>query len=381
MPDGYPYQTKAFSLSNHLLIRKLLPYIPIMQQPCSSGAALYIDGSGEGQVRRNVAKPEPGNGEILVQVQYSGCNPADLHHAKLGIVSTIMGYDFMGIVSQTGPSSNFSMGDLVVGYTPTGIGRPSKYGAHQEYLVTPDDFAWHVPPNVPHDHAAVLPVTVMTAADALYNAFKLHLPDEVDSGATNSGPMLIWGASTSVGIAMLQLARASGVQPIFVTASPGRHSLLSSLGATACFDYSEPDVLEKIEKVLRDTGTGPIKYGADCTGKPEAANKVATVVSADAKLVSMREQENPRFTMPFASKGRDTDISLPGIGVISLPAQPDQQARMLRGLQWAMQNYGSGFMMPEVVVVEGTAEEALERVKAVARGSQFGKTVLRHPLK
>lgn len=346
-----------------------------------SGVALYVSEDGTGQILRDVAEPEPEAGEIQVEVLYSGCNPADLKHAHLGINSTVMGYDFMGKVSQVGPNSRYSVGEPVAGYTPTGIGRPGKYGAHQPYLVAPEDHVWRVPENVPPAHAAALTVVVATAADALYNAFGYPFPGETAPEGRKAGPLLVWGASTSVGLAMVQFARASVARPIFAAASPQRHDLLTTLGATKCFNYADADAVSQVRAAVEEERVGPILHAADCTGYPEAAEKVAEIASEQAILVSMRIQQDKRFKLPFGNKARDMTISSPSIGRITLPAQPQEQARMWKGLEWAVQNYGSGFSMPEVEIFEGSAEEALDKVKVVLEGVNFGKLALKHPLK
>lgn len=197
-----------------------------------SNTALFVDADGSFSIRRDIEIPEEENGEMVVRVLYSGINPADTKHSsRLGIVDTVLDYDFCGEVVNAGATS-FSSGDIVAGMTPTGIGRPTRYGAHQGYLCCPEDMAWLVPDQLPRPHAAALAVVVATAADAVFNLFGLPLPGEdaitikKDQG---KGPILIWGGSSSVGISAIQLARAAGCRDIFVTASSGRHDLLKSL--------------------------------------------------------------------------------------------------------------------------------------------------------
>ncbi|KAF7516214.1 hypothetical protein G7054_g14248 [Neopestalotiopsis clavispora] len=121
----------------------------------ANGAALFLAEDGTSlEVLRNVVKHEPAEGELLIEVHYSGINPADLEHAKLGITNVVLGYDFMGKVVQAGPDSQYAVGDVVAGYTATGIGRPTKYGTHQPYLAAPEDTVFRVPENLPHAHAA-----------------------------------------------------------------------------------------------------------------------------------------------------------------------------------------------------------------------------------
>src|SRR5699024_4561644 len=119
------------------------------------------------------------DGELLVETIYSGVNPADVKHATLlGIYPAVLGYESCGRIAQTAPGSKFHLGDIVAGYTLTGIGRPAKYGSHQHCLICPEDMVFSVPENLPQRHAACLSVVVMTACDALYNLLKFPLPGE-----------------------------------------------------------------------------------------------------------------------------------------------------------------------------------------------------------
>lgn len=59
-------------------------------------------------------------------------------------------------------------------------------------------------------------------------------------------PVLVWGAASSVGQSALQLLRWYGYRHVLATASPAHHAYLRGLGASACFDYRDPDVAAKL---------------------------------------------------------------------------------------------------------------------------------------
>ncbi|EFQ34377.1 alcohol dehydrogenase GroES-like domain-containing protein [Colletotrichum graminicola] len=140
------------------------------ETPPSSAHALYVDKDCNLKAIRNVPVPELVDGEVVVKVLYSGVNSADVKHGPiLGVRPTILGYDFCGRVAQSAPTSGFRVGDLVAVFTPTGVGKPSRYGAHQEYLSCPENFMYKVPENLPPTHAASLTTVAPTAADGLYN--------------------------------------------------------------------------------------------------------------------------------------------------------------------------------------------------------------------
>ncbi|EWY92298.1 hypothetical protein FOYG_05876 [Fusarium oxysporum NRRL 32931] len=143
------------------------------------GPALYADNEGNVLVRRDLPAPTPAEGEILIEVLFSG-------------------------------------------YT--------SYEDDQPLL----------PANLLLPDAAALTTVVQTANDALFHLFKLPLPS---SGHGHiEGTLVVWGGGTAVGMSAIQLARAVGLTSIIVTASASRHRVLREFGATQCFDYHDESV-------------------------------------------------------------------------------------------------------------------------------------------
>lgn len=351
----------------------------------SSAPALYVDDDCTFKVIRDVLIPGPAADEVVVKVLYSGVNPADVKHAPhLGIRSTTLGYDFCGRVTAAPAGSSLKVGDLVAGHTPTGVGRPRKYGAHQEFLACPEELVFRLPGNLPAERAACLATVVATAADGLCNIFGFPVPGDEQPGEFEAGPLLIWGASTSVGLCMVQLAKASGASPIFVTASPKRHEMLKKLGATRCFDYAAPDVASQIREAEAEAEAGPIRYAADCAGAPgedgSAARMARCVDNEAVKFAVVTPGPDQRFKMMLASANAPIKLAFGGGPSVEIPARPEAFRRMWKSVVWAAESYGSGFELPVVDVFRGTAEDALEEVKRVAEQGKFGKLVLEQPL-
>jgi NADPH:quinone reductase-like Zn-dependent oxidoreductase len=346
--------------------------------------ALCVEGTNDFQVRRDIPPPQPAQNEVLVKVLYSGVNPADIKHSQLlGICDTVLGYDFCGEVLQARPGSGYAAGDIVAGYTPTSLGRPTRYGAFQAQLACPEDMMFHVPANLPKEDAAALTVVASTAADALFNQFGLPLPTEREGGGVDSvdtGPLLIWGASSSVGVCALQYAKAAGVRDIYVTASPSRHALLCSYGATQCFDYSQPDAVELIKAAVKGAGSAGLAYAFDAIGSQVSAQQTLLCAIDATRLASTTIQQDRRFQMPFAVANRPVEIHPTGMPrPITIPARPAAAARMWQALLWSIDEYGTSFRLPAVSVFVMSAEEAMGKVKEVAEKGSFGKVVLRLP--
>ena len=179
-------------------------------------------GGPETEAFLDLPVPEPRSGELLVRVDAAGINPADwklragLRRDELPLEPpVVLGREVAGVVEQVGPNvSGFTAGDAVFG------GTVGQAGGWAEFARVPAAFAAHRPAEVTVTDAATLPVAGATAYDALT---QLALPD----GAT----LLVVGAGGGVGLAAVQLARGRGLDVVGI-ASPGKHQLLTDLGAT-----------------------------------------------------------------------------------------------------------------------------------------------------
>ncbi|KAI4944777.1 hypothetical protein J4E91_008464 [Alternaria rosae] len=345
----------------------------------TSSKALYVNEDGHIEIRNDIKHEDTAANEIVVEVKYSGVNPADAKHAQLGIRSTVSGYDFCGTVVSTPTGSRIKTGSVVAGYTPSGIGRPLKYGVHQRRLACPEDMAFEVPSNLPESHAAALTVVAMTAADAVFNLFQFPLPT---APTTYTQPVLVWGASSGVGFSAVQFLRASGCKNILVTASPARHELLKRIGATLVSDYASPTVVSDIVAAVEALGEGPISHVLDAVGTSSSADLVVRSVNDPSAILASVTKFDGGFRMPVAYTKDAWRIQPPGVPhVIDTPARPEDHWHAWIALQWAVENYGSRFELPNVEVFQGTAEDALQEIiKVGGFGRGFGKLVIQQPL-
>ena len=119
----------------------------------------------------------------------------------------------------------------------------------QRYATTREILVSAIPDNLPFANAAVLPLSVSTAASALFHYLDLPYPS-VNPKPTGKS-ILIWGGSSSVGSSAVQLARAAGLE-VVATAGSANIEYVKSLGASHVFDHKDPDVVGKILGVLKD---------------------------------------------------------------------------------------------------------------------------------
>jgi NADPH:quinone reductase-like Zn-dependent oxidoreductase len=192
-------------------------------------------GSPEVLELREIDKPVVGDDEVLVQVRAAGVDPG-VWHLMTGrpYLVRVMGYglrtpkvgvrgrDVAGWVEAVGTNvTQFRPGDEVFG-----IGE----GSFAEYVGARADKLAPKPANLTFEQAAAVPISALTALQALRDTGKLQ------PGQT----VLIIGAAGGVGTFAVQLAKAFGAQVTGVC-STTKLDLVRSIGADEVIDYTRED--------------------------------------------------------------------------------------------------------------------------------------------
>jgi NADPH:quinone reductase-like Zn-dependent oxidoreductase len=184
---------------------------------------------------RDVGRPEPGKGEVLLRVHASSVNPADwftlvgrpyVLRAAFGLTRPkhpIPGRDVAGTVEAVGPNvTRLRPGDEVYGELPG--------GAYAEYAVAAEDALAPKPANLGFAEAAAVPLAGITALQGMR-----------DVGGVRAGHrVLINGASGGVGTFAVQVARSLGAQVTGVC-STRNLDLVRAIGADEVIDYTRED--------------------------------------------------------------------------------------------------------------------------------------------
>ncbi|MFF4322475.1 NADP-dependent oxidoreductase [Streptomyces sp. NPDC001568] len=197
-------------------------------------------GGPENLVEREVERPEPGLGEILVRVHAAGVNPVDWKTRASGALiawgeTPILGWDVSGTVEAVGPGVTLHRaGDEVFGMPLF----PRQAGGYAEYVVAPARHFARKPASLDHVQAAALPLAALTAWQALVDT----------AGVTAGQRVLVHAAAGGVGHLAVQIAKARGAY-VIGTASAAKHELLRGLGADELVDYREQDFTEVVSEV------------------------------------------------------------------------------------------------------------------------------------
>ncbi|MGY1601804.1 zinc-binding dehydrogenase [Geodermatophilus sp. SYSU D00815] len=215
----------------------------------------------------DVPIPEPGPGEVLVQVEYCGICHSDLSlidgvFGGPGVPDVItQGHEASGTVAALGPGVvGWAVGDRVV----PAAGRPcgacvfclhgrfgecanlrlmafAYDGAWAEYTVAQAFGLTRVPDGVPMDQAAILADAVSTPFGAVVHTGQVRIGEAVG----------VWGIG-GVGTHVVQLARLVGANPVVaLDLDEEVRARALEVGADHAFDPRDPDVQEKVAAVTR----------------------------------------------------------------------------------------------------------------------------------
>ena len=221
---------------------------------------------------RDVPRPSPGPGEVLIAIRAAGLNRGELIARPLlrsdnpALRPARAGGEFAGVIESLGEGvSRWSAGDRVMGRA---------LGSYAEYAIAHPRALMRVPDGMSWPDAASIPVVFITAHDAI-----------VTNAAAKPGESLMVNAAPSgVGIAALQIARRIAAKPVIATTrSPHKSDALRQLGADHVIDASNAGWADA---VLAATGKRGVDVIIDSVGGPMLSENIR-VLAIKGRLVSV----------------------------------------------------------------------------------------------
>ena len=191
---------------------------------------------------------KPGRDEVLVRNHAIAINPIDwmMQYGAYppGSIPRILGSDVAGEIIEVGEGvMQFHVGQRVMGHCTALNTDEDRNAGFQEFTVVPVLACAAIPDEMKYEDACVLPLSVTTAAIGLFHEedLGLRLPRADGRQKKQQGDekevVLVWGGSSSVGCAAIQLAVAAGYT-VIATSSPRNYLLCKELGASQVFDHS-----------------------------------------------------------------------------------------------------------------------------------------------
>jgi NADPH:quinone reductase len=211
----------------------------------------------------------PGPGELRLRVHAFGLNRAEamfrsgkyLEQPKL---PGRLGYEAAGTVEAIGEGvTGFAVGDKVSTIPAFSMNRYNVYG---EQAIVPAAATVKHPDNLSWEHAAAIWMQYVTAYGGLIDVARLVPGDAV----------IITAASSSVGLAAIQIANAAGAISIAATRTSAKREALLGHGAQHVITTEDQDLAEEVKRI---TGGN----GARVTFDPVAGAGVETLAQAAAQ--------------------------------------------------------------------------------------------------
>ena len=228
--------------------------------------------------------PILGEHDLLVKVSAVSVNPVDTYVRKGGrgklALPKVIGYDAAGVVDQVGPAVTlFRPGDRV--YYAGSIRRP---GSNSEYQAVDERIVGHAPQSLSLTQAAAMPLTSLTAYEALFEQLALPQSPSANQGKT----ILIINGTGGVGSVATQLAHLAGLRVISTAGNPAGEEWVRAHGADLVFSHHQDLV-----KQVRALGYRYVDYLLELNDLDGHWQEMCELICPGGRLVSITENRRP----------------------------------------------------------------------------------------
>ncbi len=303
---------------------------------------------------------EPGKGEVRLKVEAIGLNRAEImfrngQYLETPQLPSRLGYEAAGIIDAVGPdTTGLRIGDRVSTIPSFSIGQ---YGVYGESAIVPAYAAAPYPANLSAFEGAAIWMQYMTAYGALIEYGNIKKDDTV----------LITAASSSVGLAAIQIIKAAGGVAIATTRGGNKKTFLLEAGADHVIVTDEEDLVERGMSLTAGKG---VRVVFDPVAGP-LLEQLAEVTAAGGIIFeygALSPKATPFPLFPALSKG----LTVRGYTLFEIVRNPE---RLTRGKQFIYQGLESGSLKP---IIDRTfpLADIVEAHRYMESNQQQGKIVV-----
>lgn len=307
-----------------------------------------------------VALPDPGPGEVQIAVKALGLNRAEAmirsgNYIESPDLPSGLGLEAAGIVHRLGEGvEGLAIGDAVSILPPPSMVRWPAYG---DYATFPARHVVKHPSHLSFEAAAATWMQYLTAYGALIDIAKLHKGEFV----------VITAASSSVGLAAIQIASRIGAIPIAVTRGRAKVDKLRETGAAHVIVSDEEDLESRLKQIA---GADGVRVVFDPIGGPIFLPLTAAMARGGILIeygaLSPEPTPFPLFTVLTKS------LTLRGYVVHEIIGDP---ARLEPAKAFILEGLEAGTLKP-VIASAFAFDQIVEAHRFLESNQQFGKIVV-----
>jgi NADPH:quinone reductase-like Zn-dependent oxidoreductase len=307
------------------------------------------------------AIPVPGQGEALLSVKAIGLNRAEVmfregHYLEAPVLPSKLGYEAAGVVEAVGPDVDKSWIGKKASTTPGFL--MTNYGVYGEVALVPASALAVYPDKLTPEEGTSIWMQYLTAYGALITNARIGRGDFV----------IITAASSSVGIAAIEMVRAEGAISIATTRTSQKKSVLAEVGATHVIATDEESFLARVKEITGGRGArvifDPIG-GKGLTALAEAAAYHGTIFEYGA----LAPEPTPFPLFAALNKG----LTVRGYTVREILSDPQLKAKAVK---YVFDHVTAGHFRPRIDRVFPFAQ-IVEAHRYMESNQQIGKIVVK----
>jgi len=303
---------------------------------------------------------QPGSGEVRLRIHAIGLNRTEvtLRSGRSPVrpaFPTAIGFEAAGVIEAVGPDvSGASVGDRVALVPAYGAGQ---YGLYGEVSLAPARSLTPIPEGVSFSEAAATWVAFGTAWGGL--AFV---------GALRAGQtVLISAASSSVGLAAIQVANRLGARPMALTRTSAKAKALLDHGAAAVIATAEQDVLAEVKLLTGGEGADLV---FDPVGGPQFEILAKSAAAGGMLVLYGALDTQPTVVPPFDIFARDLTIR-----GLALPALTRDDGKLAALKSFVSAGLADGALRPTIARTF-PFDQIADAHRYIEAGEQVGKIVV-----
>jgi NADPH:quinone reductase-like Zn-dependent oxidoreductase len=307
-----------------------------------------------------VEVPPPGKGEVQINIKALGLNRAEVMFRTGQYISDPKfparnGYEAAGTVAAIGEGvKGFKIGDAVSVVPGFDLNNYAFYG---ELANAPASLVAHHPSSLSWVEAAAIWMQYITAYGALIDIAGLKAGDTV----------VIPAASSSVGLAAIQIANKVGATPVALTRGQSKRQALVDAGAAHVIATDEQDLVKEILEITKGKGA---RIVFDPVGGPTVAKLTKAMAGFGILFIygalSAEPSPLPLFDMIIK------DLTIRGYKLMEITTDP---ARLERGKRFINEGLSEGSLKP-IIAKTFPLEEIVEAHRYLESNQQIGKIVV-----